>query len=286
MGTQVGYHPEVTRHQQRDDSLFFVGTATTVLRLGPFAVLTDPNFLRRSQWSYLGQGLVSRRRTDPAIEIGELPELDAVVLSHLHGDHFDRVAGRELDRDLPILTTPHAARWLGRRGFREPVALSTWSDMSLTKDSATLTVTSLPGRHALGRLARVLPPVMGSMLEYRPAPDSPWLRVYLSGDTLVHDDLRQIRERYPAIDVAVLHLGGTKVLGVLLTMDASQGVDLLELLQPRHAVPVHYDDYGRMKSPLSDFVAEVERRRPPAAVSYLHRGDTFTFPAPRRSPTT
>ncbi|ONI87820.1 hypothetical protein ALI144C_07665 [Actinosynnema sp. ALI-1.44] len=26
-------------------SLFFVGTATTVLRLGPFTVLTDPNFL-------------------------------------------------------------------------------------------------------------------------------------------------------------------------------------------------------------------------------------------------
>ena len=271
----------MAQHQQRDDSLFFVGTATTVLRLGPFTVLTDPNFLRRGQWSYLGQGLVSRRRTDPAIEIAELPELDAVVLSHLHGDHFDRVASRELDRDLPILTTPHAARRLGRRGFREPVALTTWSNMSLTKDSATLTVTSLPGKHALGPLARALPPVMGSMLEYRAAPDSPWLRVYLSGDTLVHDDLRQIRDRYPTIDVAVLHLGGTKVLGVLITMDSRQGVDLLELLQPRQAVPVHYDDYGLMKSSLSDFAAEVERRQPPATVSYLHRGDTFTFPAPR-----
>ncbi|WP_246440843.1 MBL fold metallo-hydrolase [Saccharothrix tamanrassetensis] len=258
--------------------MYFVGTATTVLRLGPFTLLTDPNFLRRGQWSYLGQGLVSRRRTDPAIGIGELPPLDAVVLSHLHGDHFDRVASRELDRDLPILTTPHAARRLGRRGFREPVALRTWADETMHKDDASLTVTSLPGRHALGPLARVLPPVMGTLLEYRATAGSPALRIYLSGDTLVHDDLREIRERYPSIDVAVVHLGGTKVLGVLLTMDGAQGVDLLEMLRPRQAVPVHYDDYGLMKSPLSDFTDEVRRRRPETAVSYLDRGQTLTLP--------
>ncbi|MFE2757883.1 MBL fold metallo-hydrolase [Actinosynnema sp. NPDC059335] len=261
-----------------DNSLFFVGNATTVLRLGPFTLLTDPNFLHRGQWTHIGQGVVARRLKDPAVGIGALPPLDAVVLSHFHGDHFDRVASRGLDRDLPILTTPHAARRLGRRGFREPVALSTWEDLSLTKGGAGVTVTALPGRHARGRLARLLPPVMGSMVEYRATPGAAPLRLYLSGDTLVHDDLREIRERYPSIDVAVLHLGGTKVLGVLLTMDGAQGVDLLELLRPRQAVPVHYDDYSVMKSPLSAFTAEVERRGPPTAIAYVDRGRTFTLP--------
>ncbi len=260
------------------NSLFFVGNATTVLRLGPFTLLTDPNFLHRGQWTHIGQGVLARRRKDPALGIGDLPPLDAVVLSHFHGDHFDRIAARELDRDLPILTTPHAARRLERRGFREPVGLSTWADLSLEKDGASLTVTSLPGRHARGRLARLLPPVMGSMVEYRATPAAEPLRLYLSGDTLVHDDLREIRERYPTIDVAVLHLGGTRVLGVLLTMDGEQGVDLLELLRPRQAVPVHFDDYSVMKSPLSDFVAEVERRKPPVAVTCVDRGETFTLP--------
>lgn len=261
-----------------DDSLFFVGNATTVLRLGPFTVLTDPNFLHRGQWTHLGQGLISRRRTDPAIEIDQLPALDAVVLSHMHGDHFDRIASRELDHDLPILTTPHAARRLAKRGFREPVALQTWSDVTMTKDDATLTVTSLPGRHALGFVARVLPPVMGTMLEYRAAGEpGPPLRIYLSGDTLVHEELREIRDRYPQIDLAVVHLGGTKVFGLLLTMDAKQGVDLVELLSPQHAIPVHYDDYGVMKSPLSDFVVEVGTRQPTAEMTYLYRGDTFPW---------
>ncbi|QFZ21671.1 MBL fold metallo-hydrolase [Saccharothrix syringae] len=259
------------------NSLRFVGNATTILKLGPFTLLTDPNFIRRGQWTYLGNGLVSRRLKDPALRIDELPPLDAVLLSHMHGDHFDRVAVRELNRDLPVLTTTQAARHLGRRGFRETVALPTWTDLTLTKGGASVTVTSLPGTHAPGPLARLLPPVMGSMVEYRSEPGAEPLRIYLSGDTLVHDDLREVRERYPSIDVAVVHLGGTRALGVLLTMDGAQGVDLLELLRPRQVVPVHYDDYTVMKSPLSDFLGEVDRRRPPVTVTRVERGGTVAL---------
>lgn len=258
-------------------SLYFVGNATTVLRLGPFTVLTDPNFLHRGQWTHIGQGVVSRRLTDPAIGIGDLPELDGVVLSHLHGDHFDRVASRELARDLRVFTTPHAAKRLSRRGFRETAPLRTWETTTLSKGSSTLTLTSLPGRHAFGPPARVLPPVMGTMLEHRHAGGRPF-RVYLSGDTLVHPALREIRERFDGIDLAVVHLGGTKVLGVLLTMDGRQGADLVELLGPDITVPVHYEEYGVMKSPLSDFTTEIARREAGLGVRLVARGETFGLP--------
>src|SRR5207253_11485401 len=95
-----------------DCDLTFLGTATALLRLGPFTLLTDPNFLHRGQRAYLGKGLWSRRLTEPARQVADLPALDAVLLSHLHGDHFDRVARRELDRDLPVVTTPPAGRRL------------------------------------------------------------------------------------------------------------------------------------------------------------------------------
>lgn len=260
------------------DSLSFIGTATTLLRLGPFTVLTDPNFLHRGQWTHIGQGVVTKRLTEPAAQPADLPPLDAVVLSHMHGDHFDRVASRELPRDLPILTTAHAARRLHRRGFGQAVALTTWASETLCGSGATLTVTSVPGRHALGVLGPVLPPVMGSVLEYRAQPDARPLRVYLSGDTLVHDSLREIYERFAPIDVAVIHLGGTKVLGFLVTMDGRQGVDLVELLRPASTVPVHYDDYRRFRSPLSDFVDEVRRRSPPTRLRIVRRGQAIALP--------
>ena len=79
-------------------TLTFVGTATTLVELGSFTVLTDPNFLHRGQRAYLGKGLWSKRLTEPALQPQDLPDLDAVLLSHLHGDHFDRVARAQLSR--------------------------------------------------------------------------------------------------------------------------------------------------------------------------------------------
>jgi len=38
--------------------------------------------------------------------LDDLPPLDGVVLSHVHGDHFDRVVRAELPHSMPIFTTP------------------------------------------------------------------------------------------------------------------------------------------------------------------------------------
>src|SRR4051812_3589816 len=147
-------------------SLTFIGTATVLIRYGGFTILTDPNFLHRGQSAKLGYGLRSRRLTEPALSIPELPPLDVVVLSHHHGDHFDEVAAAGLDHALPVVTTPHAARKLARQGFSNPRPLECWQHTSAVRGDATVTITSLPARHANGPLNRLLPPVMGSMLDF------------------------------------------------------------------------------------------------------------------------
>jgi len=264
----------------RTGSIYFVGNATTVIRWGPFALLTDPNFLHRGQHAYLGHGLTSRRLTEPAIGVEEVPaDLDLVVLSHLHGDHWDRLARRHLDHTLPVLTTPRAARRL-RRLHRFPRALGmpTWKVHTVAKGDATLRVTALPGRHAPGIAQRLLPPVMGSLLEFGSASGGVEQRLYISGDTLMFEGVREIARRCPGIDVSLLHLGGTRLPGgLLVTMDAVQGADMIETLKPRRAIPIHYDEYTVMKSPLADFRAEVERRGLAASVTYLDRGESATF---------
>jgi L-ascorbate metabolism protein UlaG (beta-lactamase superfamily) len=260
-------------------SLLFVGNATMVLRFGPLVVLTDPNFLHRGQRAYLGWGLSSKRRTDPAVEIGDLPALDGIVLSHMHGDHWDRVAKHGLDHELPVLSTPQAARRLHRQGFRAAEGLQTWQSRDLHKDGHHLTVTAMPGRHAVGLTRHLLPPVMGSMLEYRDTSGELRLRLYISGDTLFVPDLAPIPQRFPGIDAAVLHLGGTMLPGgLLVTMDAAQGADLTELLGARTTIPVHHDDYGVFTSPVSAFTAELARRKVDRRVVVVRPGETVELP--------
>jgi L-ascorbate metabolism protein UlaG (beta-lactamase superfamily) len=257
-------------------TLEFVGTATTLLRLGPFTLLTDPNFLHRGQRAYLGKGLFSKRLTEPSRQPHELPPLDAVLLSHLHGDHFDRVAREGLDRGLPVLTTPAAARRLGSWGFGGAHGMATWETAAFGDGTVRLTVTSVPGRHAPGPFRRAFPPVMGSVLELFDGAGDPF-RVYVTGDTLCYPRLRDVADRCGPVDAMVVHLGGTRALGLLVTMDGDQGADLVELVRPSLTVPVHHDDYTVFRSPLADFLDACRDRDAPTRVQPVARGETVSL---------
>ena len=261
-----------------DVTLTFGGNATTLLRLGPFTLLTDPTFLRRGQRAYLGYGLFTKRLTDPALLPAQLPELDAILLSHLHDDHWDRIATRSLPRETPVVTTPAAAAELVKKGFHAADDLTPWQSREFTRGTTTLRITSVPGVHGPGLMGQLLPPVMGSVLELVRDGAVTW-RGYISGDTVFRRDLGEVLERCGPLDVAIPHLGGTKALGFTVTMDARQGADLVQLLEPSIVVPVHYDDYSRFSSGLGDFVAEVAARRAPGEVRPVGRGQTISLRA-------
>lgn len=267
---------------QDDVTLTFGGNATTLLRLGPFTLLTDPNFLRRGQRAYLGYGLFTKRLTEPALLPAQLPALDAILLSHLHDDHWDKIATRSLPRDTPVVTTPAAARELAKKGFARTSDLTDWQTHELTSGTTTLRITSVPGVHGPGFMGQLLPPVMGSVLELVrggvAGPEVTW-RGYISGDTVFRADLGEVLERCGPLDVVVPHLGGTKALGFTVTMDGRQGADLVDLLRPSVIVPVHYDDYTRFSSGVGDFVAEVTQRRLPGEVRIVGRGQTISLRA-------
>lgn len=72
--------------------------------------------------------------------------------------------------------------------------------------------------------------------------------MYISGDTLMVDELKEIPERYKGqnIDLMLIHLGGTTIPSpslplLMVTMDAKQGIELMQLIQPDVTIPVHYE---------------------------------------------
>lgn len=262
-------------------SLFFVGNATVLLRYAGFTILTDPNFLHQGEHVHLGYGIRSARRTNPAMEMEELPPLDLIVLSHMHEDHFDRVVEQKLNKDLPIVTTQHAVAKLQKKGFRSTYPLDTWETQRVIKGDAQLCISATPGIHGPGILAAVLPPVMGSILEFQTPTGETRFRLYISGDTLIHEEFKQIPQRYPDIDLALIHLGGTRVYGILLTMDGKQGVKAIQIISPHTAIPIHYNDYTVMKSPIEDFIKAVEEAGLENKVRYLTHGDTYSFEVQR-----
>lgn len=115
-------------------------------------------------------------------------------------------------------------------------------------------------------------------------------RIYISGDTLMVDELKEIPKRYAGqkIDLMLAHLGGTtipsplvgkliKPLALMVTMDAEQGLQLIQLIQPDITIPIHYDDYDVFASPLDDFRRVIEAAGLKDKVVFLNRKDQYRF---------
>ncbi|PSN64843.1 Metallo-hydrolase/oxidoreductase [Corynespora cassiicola Philippines] len=301
-------HPSNAKSESTNASVFFVGTATTILEWEGLRILTDPNFLHAGDHVHLGPGVQGTRQTNPAINIEELPRIDAVLLSHYHADHFDQEVEAKLKRSLPIITTPHAKSCLENKGddsFTAVHALDTFESMQLdvvtnkvqAGQKPSIQVTAMPGKHVppgplsvANDLLKAVPPTNGWMVElgYSDSATAEKFEngycIYISGDTLMVDELKQIPERYREqnIDLMLVHLGGTTIPGpkmplLMVTMDAQQGVELMQLINPDLTIPVHYDDYDVFVSPLDDFKKAVDKAGLSSKVVYLDRKDEFKF---------
>lgn len=259
----------------------FIGNATTLIRYAGFTILTDPTFLHKGQYVHLGHGTYARREIEPACQIADLPGLDLIVLSHYHGDHFDEVAVRELDKKIPIITNDYAVQHLRQEGFEQGHALDTWESQHAVKGDVELRVTSMPGKHAPDHVGGLLPPVMGSMLDFRRDQDHVF-RMYITGDTLLHDRLHDIPRWYPNIDLALVHAGGTTLLGTVVTMTGEQAVLAVEIVQPRRAIPIHYNDYSVFVSGLKDFQDSAAESSVSTDFHYLSHGERYRFQPTKR----
>ncbi|WP_020656252.1 MBL fold metallo-hydrolase [Massilia niastensis] len=267
----------------KEGSVRFIGTATVLIRYQGFTILTDPNFLHKGDYADLGYGLSSQRRTNPALRFEELPPIDLVVLSHFHGDHFDQLVQERLNRATPIVSTKEGSERLKRLGFTRVTGLSTWDRLDVSKGEGRLRVTATPARHGPAAVAVMLPTVMGSVLDFGADPDTPDYRIYISGDTLVYEDIQAIPQRFPGIDLALLHLGGMRLLGLAqVTMDGKDAVRMMQLVRPKKTVPVHCDDYDVYQSAREDFVREARAAGLVQDVVFLAHGDTHTFTPAQR----
>ncbi|KAG5752578.1 hypothetical protein H9Q72_003631 [Fusarium xylarioides] len=286
-------------------NVYFIGTATTIIEWEGFRLLTNPNFLHAGDHVHLGPGVTAERQTNPAVDLHELPSLDAILLSHYHEDHFDRLVEDSLNRDFLIVTTPHAHRCLTSKNepFRNVEPLDFFDHLELKNEGSkageplpVTKVTGMPGKHvppgplaAVNDLLGAVPPTNGWMLElgYRKVEKGKLqtgYRIYISGDTLLVDELKEIPKwlREERIDLMLIHLGGTTIPGpsaplIMVTLDAKQGVELMKMMDPDITIPIHFDDYDIFLSPRKDFETAVKEAGMENLVVILDRGDRYGF---------
>jgi L-ascorbate metabolism protein UlaG (beta-lactamase superfamily) len=125
---------------------------------------------------------------------------DALLVTHLHRDHFDDASGAQLDKDLPLYCQPEDVERLAAVGFRNLLPVL---------DRAVLngvTITRTAGQHGSGEIGKAMAPVSGFVFD---APHES--RVYLAGDTIWCDDVANAIARHRP-DIIIVNAGGARFL--------------------------------------------------------------------------
>jgi L-ascorbate metabolism protein UlaG (beta-lactamase superfamily) len=213
-----------------------VNHSTALIQQRAGNILTDPIWSKRaSPMSWLGP----KRRRKPGVRMDDLPDIDAVLISHNHYDHLDLPTLRRLAVRGPsrFIVAARCARLL-RSEKIEPVYELDWGE-SLT--TSGISIHCVPALHfsARGIFDRNKTLWCGYAIEF------PERLVYFAGDTGFGSHFAEIREKFGAPHVALLPIGAYKPRWFMspVHMTPEEAVRAHEILGAKTSIAIHHGTF-------------------------------------------
>lgn len=194
----------------RSASLTQVRNATLRIDYGGVRFLVDP--LLADKEAYPGfEGTANSQRRNPLvplpIPLASIVDVDAVIVTHLHPDHWDEAAKAKLNKSLPIFAqNAEDAVQLRSAGFSDVRLLTENTEFQGVRLSRT------GGQHGTDATLKALPQILGPVSGFvmrHPAHKT----LYVAGDTIWNAEVERAITRYSP-DVIVLNAGMATVIGL------------------------------------------------------------------------
>lgn len=189
-------------------------------------------------------------------------EADYVLLSHGHGDHLGDALEIAGSNNATIIAPNELAVYCANKGAKtHPMHIGGGWDFDFGRVKLTIAHHGSaigPGPYGWE--------YTGSPCGFLVMADGRTL--YHAGDTGIFYDMKLIGEMHP-VDLALLPIGDNFTMGV------DDAIKAVELLRPKHAVPMHYDTFDLIKADPGRFAAGAQRSG--VKVTVLRVGESLTY---------
>lgn len=213
-------------------SIQLVRNATLLIEYGGKKILVDPMLSPKGaieSWAGIER--------NPTIEL-KMPvenivkDVDMVIVTHTHEDHFDKVASKVLDKSVELMIQSADQDFFQKEGFGNVTVLDEsklWNGIMIYR---------LDGAHGSGEVLEMMGKTSGFILKAKNQPT-----VYIVGDAIWTDEIKKNIKKFKP-DYIVVNSGGALIKGFENTpiiMNEAQTMTLIGGSGKAKVIAVHMD---------------------------------------------
>lgn len=178
-----------------------VRNATLVIDYAGKKILVDPMLSPKGaidSWAGI-QKNPTVELTMPVEDI--VKDVDLVIVTHTHEDHFDKPANSTLNKSVEIIMQPADKDFFKKEGFLNATVVE---DQKVWNG---ITIHRVEGKHGSGKVLEMMGKTSGFVLQAKNQPT-----IYIVGDTIWNEDIKNDIKKFKP-DYIIVNSGGARIKG-------------------------------------------------------------------------